>query len=208
MAAISDNFTRADNVDLSVGAPFSWTDLAGDFQIVANQVKSTSATNINNRSRAESDLASSNMRASVAVIALAGNVNRHVEALARYSSAADTAYGVRMSGPSGGASAIRLFKLVAGVYTLLGTGTSVTFLEGDFIKIEVDGAAPNIELRSYHNGVLQETITGESSIDTGLRAGIGNNGNNASVSILDAFSAADLAAAARQSSLLLTGVGI
>ena len=55
--SISDDFDRADNDDVSASAPFTWTEVAGDFDILSNEVTAPVAQNIQCALRAETNLA-------------------------------------------------------------------------------------------------------------------------------------------------------
>lgn len=192
---ITDNFDRTDNADMSVGAPFSWTDVVGDQQIVSNTVQRTAGAQVC-RARAESDLSGSDHYAQVVATAIAGGT-RYAQVAARYASAADTAYWNRFVA---GTTTLRVFKVVEGVETALGTGTTQTFSNPDSIQMRCNGST----LDSYLNGSSVESFT-DTAITTGTRCGIGMN-SNANVTI-DDFEAADLAVAVARVGIIGGGVG-
>lgn len=179
---ITDNFNRADNADLSVSAPFSWTDVTGSLQLAGNKIFHSST---NSRSRAESDLSSSDHYGQVDVVTAASST-RGTLAIARFASGAHTCYQSRILGDG----TLQIGKVVAGVLTLLGVGTTQSLSLPDTIKMQCSGST----LDAYFNGASVESIT-DSSISGNTRCGIGLFGNTTAPNTsCDNFEAADLAA--------------
>jgi hypothetical protein len=190
---ITDNFNRADNADMSVGAPFSWTDVIGNQTIVSNTVRWDGVTAVA-RARAESDLSSVDHYGQLAATAVSGG-NRYAQVAARFATAADTAYWTRFVQST---SVFRIFKIVTGTQTALGAGTTQTYSAPDTIQMRCNGST----LDAYLNGASVESIS-DGSITTGTRCGIGLN--SAGTITLDDFEAADLAAGGNRRRRIICG---
>jgi hypothetical protein len=191
---ITDDFNRADNTDMSVGASFNWTDVIGNQVIVSNTVRWDGVTAVA-RARAESDLSSVDHYGQVAATAISGG-NRYAQVAARFDSAADTAYWARFVQST---SVFRIFKIVTGTQTALGAGTTQTYSAPDTIQMRCNGST----LDAYLNGASVESIS-DGSITTGTRCGIGLN--SAGAVTLDDFEAADLGGGSSPSSSPSTSV--
>ncbi len=182
--AITDNFNRSDADALgSSSEGWSWTEVFGDNDIVSNQATNPSATT-NSRSRAESDLSSSDMYAQVALSSHA-TANSRSGPVARYSDSADTCYLFRVRNSA--SATYTLFKVVTGVETSLASGNA-TAVTGGTAKLTVNGSA----LEGFLDSVSKISVT-DSAIASGTRAGI--HFSTTVQSSLDDFEAADLAVA-------------
>lgn len=183
-AVITDSFTRANNADMSVGAPFNWTDVAGDNAINSNRAQNNISTNAC-FSRAESDLATSNHYAQ-ANWSWQSNAATIGGLCVRYASAADTCYFVQRSGQ---ANSLRIYKRVAGVSTALQSAQTCTALAlgvEDLTRLEVTGSS----LSATCTGGLSNVT--DTSITTGTRAGIWGSGAGTLRSRFTNFEAGDL----------------
>ena len=175
---ITESFNKADSDIL--GPDLSWTELKGDFDVVSNQAKSTLAGS--SAARADSPLASANHYAQETWQAEdVGNMVR------KDSTTTFTCYGtdVYTSGYD------EIWKEIAGVYTSLVTGATLTMTPGDIIKLEANGST----IRLLRNSTQVESVT-DTSITGNTYTGI--IGYDAA-GILDNFQAGDLTVAFRSS---------
>lgn len=207
---VSDNFNRADNADMSVGASFNWTDVFGDFQITSNQagLNTTGAARLN-ACRAEFDVSSADHVCSATITDLdapGAGAQYHGGCCARFASAAETYYYATLYQAPPGSDFGAMGKMVAGVNTALGTDSAITWAATDTVACQASGSSIS---RAY-NGTTQTTAT-DTGITTGTRGGL--SGYNSGVSLsskADDWSVADLAAAAatiRRARLMTMGVG-
>jgi hypothetical protein len=184
MATVSDDFNRADNTDINSGAPVTYATIVGTLRIISNAL---CRNTLGPRCRVESDLASANHFCEAVISTMGVTGDNAAEVYVRYDSAADTAYGLRWLGATGN---YRLRKIVAGVITDLGVGTTQAVSVPATIRLEVTGTT----LTAYFNGASVESIS-DSAISGGVRVGLGiGNAADGSVAI-DSFNGGDLAAA-------------
>jgi hypothetical protein len=184
MATVSDDFNRADNTDINVGAPVTYATIVGTLRIISNAL---CRNTLGPRCRAESDLASADHFCEAVVSVLVTSGANAAEVYVRYDSAADTAYGLVWLGATGG---LRVRKIVAGVATDLGTGTTQTVSLPATIRLEVSGTTLTVKF----NGATVESFT-DASIAGGVRVGLGLGNAADGSSAIDSFNGGDLAAA-------------
>ena len=176
---ITDNFNRADADALgSSSEGWSWTETAGDIDIVSNEalIQATEAS-----ARAESDLSSDDHYAQVVITEHANDPGVNC----RFNPAAsNTYYHWRLEGDPG--NNLQLFQRVTGTFTQEGSDVVDSSSAPYTLKVSADGST----IKGYIGGVekISETnvnITGY--LRTGIRGnGIGDTYND--------FEAADLAA--------------
>lgn len=178
----TESFNKADSDTL--GPDLTWTEVSNDWDVVSNaaQQQTASAFVI---ARAEHDVSSADQYAECTVTALGSSGNSQGGPVARFSASATTFYGAIEFN----LSTYYLYKVVAGAYTTLATGsasTSVPFV----LRCKCDGST----ISHWLAGVQKASVT-DTAISTGTRGGIWvYNANVVKVSI-DDWSIADLAAA-------------
>ena len=193
---ISDNFNRADNADMSVGAPFSWTDVDGDWQILTNQAELVTAGGTARSARAESDLSTSDHSAYVDVTDLGTPTTDAAMvggASCRFAGAEETLYTGHLYQFPAGSDSARTQKIEAGTGTTIGVETNITWATTDNVKIEANGST----ITRYYNGASQDVVT-DTSITGNTRTGL-NGFRNATEDgkiRLDNFEATDLVVSA------------
>lgn len=177
-----DTFVRANSANISTGAPFAYTALAGTgTEILSNMCHCSDTANVVQHVRAEQVLSSTDHHAQVTLGLWTPSGNVHVDAgvFARYDVTADTGYVAHVQ--QSGTSTWQLFlsKVVAGVRTALVPNTTVGQpVAGDTLKITVTGTS----LGLYYNGVLKISLT-DSSITTGVRSGFYLNRATSAVNV-------------------------
>lgn len=156
---VSDDFNRADSS--SLGA--SWTEVAGDSQIVSNRLRAVS-TGTACSNRYDTDLSNDNGIAEADNIINTNAASGNGGPMARFQSGADTGYYANR----GGNSALGVFKRVTGTNTSLGT-TTYTFGTATYhIRLQVIGSTVRAD-RDYD---LTTTTVTDTAITTGTRTGI------------------------------------
>lgn len=193
MATITESFNKADSSTL--GPDLTWTELTGDTQIVGNRARCVS-TYSGSANRADSDLASANHYAQIAVYIDGSDDGRGAGPIVRKDSSATlTCYLLWVDVASAGNFRYTFYKVVGGSFTAIGSSTSVTVASGDVFRLSADGTT----LSAYKNGTLLGTQT-DSSISTGTRCGfrLYSGGGTPTVTAveIDNFEAGDLTAAA------------
>jgi hypothetical protein len=213
--SVADSFNRSNNADLNASdtgktlngsaATWQWTDVQGtEGAIDSNQMRATNSFT-GYAARAETDLSSADMR-TVSRRVGQDDASRLGVVYARYSAAANTAYAFYQRAST--SSTHRLFKVVAGVETQIGStvnaGATLTLpytfgvvSSGSSITAEKDGSA-------IVGPVTDTAITGHVRSGLGVRA-IGGSGLYVA---LDDFLAEDLVASVGRMthSLCLMGV--
>lgn len=187
--SIADSFNRADNTNISTGAPFSWTETNGDCAIVSNAIQNViSGGGVGNECRAESDLASADHYAQLEGVFGTSVATNAFFAYCRFSSSARTAY--RFGYPRNAGSSMSLTKLVAGASTVLASATTALTISatstGQIVHLEVSGSSLSGSMSTDTLAVTDTAIT------TGTRTGLNLNANGAARTNADSFSAADL----------------
>jgi len=191
---ISDNFDGADSAIL--GKQLTWIE-GGD---------GTFWDNFNNRARRLTEIFDEDSNASYANSALSGSdqatsaeifdlvAGDDVGPICRRNNTAVTFYSAFLSELP--PNEIQIHKIITGIQTALGSPITVSFANGDSIKLEVIGS----DLKSFLNGVLKNSIT-DTSITGNLFCGI----YAASLNLvsLDNFSAQDIGVDSGGSSTLL-----
>lgn len=209
MAQYTESFNKADSSTL--GPDLTWTEVAGDTQIVSNSVRPVATATIG-RNRAEHDCATDDNFAQISSTNLAQNAGNVCFAYCRYDSASDTSYGFRRIGNASLASyAGQLAKIVAGTQTLLGSAATVARAAigtPETIYVSASGST----ITGKIDGVQQQQVT-DTSITTGKRAGFGVRSSATGVADCQAdnFASGDLlitgtAAIAGSGAIAATGV--
>lgn len=177
MATIADDFNRADADGLGtatvggVSQGWSWTEVAGDIDIVSNEARGGS-NGVNHTARAESDLGSADHYAEVDVVAFSDGTGPCV----RFSGSVQTCYVAIYDGN------VRIFKIQTGSFTQV--GATYSSLAAGTYRLSVSGTTLDLLL----NGVSQGTRT-DSDIASNTRTGIRSAHTN---DRLDNFAAGDL----------------
>lgn len=161
-ASTGDTFNRANNADLSVGAPFPWTDVLGDFQILNARASAAAPA----RSRGESALASVDHYVQ-ALVTLATATATRGGIMGRFAAAADTAYSATRQRDVGGATF--LSKTVAATTTTLATGTAT--VGGPTVEVAHRLDCNGSSITALFGGVDSLNVT-DTAITTGVRGGI------------------------------------
>lgn len=191
--SISENWNCADSANIN--CQLTWTEATDSYDIVTNRCQKTAGGF--NYARADTDLASDDHYAQVALInAVSGPGMGSV--VRKDGTATDTWYHA-VARTNATPDSWDTTKVVAAVFTGIGTGTSVNVVSGDTIKVSVDGST----IKRFRNGTEQDSVT-DTAITGNLRTGITMSTNTMSV---DTFEAADLAAAAAVG-LMVNVVGI
>lgn len=148
MASASDNFNRADNLDLGA----NWDSILSSAQIVGNEVRVTTAGSA--ASEVYNAFSPTNDQECRVTIVTNTGTNAFIGATVR---SADTPTNTHYHGISeaNAAETSRIRKIVAGVVTQLATENATTWVAGDVVTIGVVGTA----LTLYRNGTSVLTAT-------------------------------------------------
>lgn len=180
---LTDDFNRSDNTNVSSGAPFGWTEIAGAWEILSNQLKGNDSGFARGVIRADSDLSSADHYAQCDWISDDGGTSRRRGPIARKDSAATkTFYCTCKDGGTSGS--LILSKSIAGTLTDLDTD-SISFTTPDTFRVTCNGSS----IEHFLNGVSRGSVT-DTDISGNLRTGI--TGQFESSHIFDNFEAADL----------------
>jgi hypothetical protein len=192
---ISDDFTRADGD--AIGNLLTWSELSGDFDTVSNRIRTgAGGGGVSSLAQATSDLSSTDHYSQVAVYPSALDSGPAARA-----QAGPTAY---IAVANSGLGNFRLYKLVAGAFTQLGsTVGSITWANADTVKTEANGSS----ISAFRNSSSLIGPVSDSAISSGVRCGVWSFSDN--VGDLDDFEAADLIAppATTPKRLMLLGCG-
>lgn len=167
--ALSDPFTRSDSTDISTGAPFSWTELSGNFEISTNRLRvvTGASASTGHHARAESDLASTDMYAQVE--AVVANTSDRIGPQVRHNATAADQSGYTFYGRTNATSTYQLsrFNATGGVTTITSVNASGIGVPS-VLRLEANGSS----FTGYDDGV--SVITGTDTVLTGtrLRTGI------------------------------------
>lgn len=185
--SLLETFNTADSATL--GPVYSWTDLTGDNGVVSNAVEViTNDAAFTTLSRADSDLSGIDHYTEL-VMLNAGSITgtKTFGAVCRKDSSATlTMYFAEYRRDT---TAGRMFKLIASVFTGLGTDTIAAANDNDIIRCHCNGST----ISRYLNGVQQTSAT-DTAITTGLRGGISLFSTTGTSPRGDTWQAADLAA--------------
>lgn len=192
MATITESFNKADSTTL--GPDLTWTEIQGDLQVVSNRVRCVS-TGTGSAARADSDLASADHYAQVAIRVNTTTGHGGGPFVRKDSSATVTFYMLWID-YNISVHRYTFYKYVSGTLTAIGATTNLgSYALGDVFKLSVSGTT----LSGYQNGSLLATRT-DSSISSGTRCGVrlyaGGGTPNVADAEADDFEAGDLAAAA------------
>lgn len=126
---IVDSFQRADNTNISTGAPFAWTEVLGDCQISGNGIRNVSFSATHILDRAEVNMASPNHYCAGTPLAITTTTGQSGVAV-RMASASPECYVLRqtMNISAGGISIVRFSAAAA--LTLLNNMTPTVALTG------------------------------------------------------------------------------
>lgn len=202
---ITDSFNRADQTNLGTSSEgWSWSVslvAGGQADIASNQAAQNVLTVATQCVvRAESDLSSSDNYSQTSVINR-GGTGDNVGALCRKDSTSTLSYYLNLV--VNDSSNIVLGKYVSGSFTQLGSTTAVTVSLPQPIKVNANGSL----VKGFWDSVEKISIT-DTAVATGVRCGMRYGGVvGATGGILDAFEAADLAAATIRRRLPLLGAG-
>lgn len=190
---IADDFTRADADAMgSSSEGWSWTETAGDIDIVTNAAEVITLGGAA-LARAESSLASDDHYSQVAITAWQGGTGASVSrpgVAVRYHTSDVTYYLARYET---GFDRFELFRFVTGASTSIGTQAATQPTPPWTLRLEVDGSA----LEVFQDGVSKQTATDTNitgNVRTGLREFQG--GSVTTETVFDDFEAGDLAAVA------------
>lgn len=166
---VTDDFNRS-NENLNASANWAMVIGSGNTLVVFSNQLRANDTNNNSRARHGTDLAGNDSFAEMDAVtfnAPSSSTNR-IEVWFRYTSAADTAYGVNLLRTSADAQNISFRKVVTGSVTVLDTDRSVTFTIPDTFRGEASGTS----MTSLFNGSGEHSFS-DSAIAAGLRTGTG-----------------------------------
>lgn len=170
MAAITDTFIRANNTNISTGAPNPLTEVVGDAEILSNYLHPVTQ-GVEIRVRIQADLGSVDHQWSVTIKALTfdgpGDISAGV--CARYDPSTDTCYLLVLDGTTNGALTGYLFAISAGSYVQIAvSANNLSLAINDVLKLECNGTA----IKGYKNGVLIPGLSvTDATITTGVRGG-------------------------------------
>lgn len=197
----TESFNTADSDTL--GPDLSWTETAGDIDVVSNAAAPGSTAGHHN-ARADSNLTSSDMYAQVTATMTGETGTPDIGVFARYSSSADTGYLYLITTYQSVDHDCKLYKVVAGAYTeLVDDNDAHAAPNGTTMRLDVDSDL----LTGTFGGASHVTVT-DMAITTGVRGGIrffSNATNSATAHKIDDFITADLATAGM--SVRLAGYG-
>jgi hypothetical protein len=168
--ALSDPFTRADSTNISTGAPFTWTELAGDLEISSNQLRVVTGASANtvHVARADSDLGGADHYAAVDAVTMPNTSDRIGPRVRANSTAADQS-GYVMYGRRNATSTYVLVRLNnAGSLTAITTISTTAMTVTSVLRLEVSGSS----FTGYDDGVSVITGTDSTLVGTRLRSGV------------------------------------
>ena len=182
---LSESFNQADSTTL--GPVLTWTEVAGDWDTLTNEVRLVSVGGASKSARAEAYLASSDAYAQLLVTSHDGGI---LGTSFCFAAAAETFYGVFVEGSLG---RINTEKMIAGVMTEIG-GTGITIALPEIYKGQKDGST----IKGFQAGTERSTFT-DTSITGNLRGGLFGRVPGGGGSVRgDNFEEGDLAADAGQ----------
>lgn len=180
-ATISESFDKANSDTL--GPDLTWTEVAGDFDIVGNKAQLQSGVSLRCAARAETQLDTVDHYAQVDCDPSASSV-ADIGVAVRFAAAANTYY---MLGRQPTGDAKRIVKMVAGTGTLI---ASAAYTDDDG-NHTVYGSVNGSSLRLLIDGANELTAT-DTEITTGRRCGITGVRLTVNTTDFDNFTAADL----------------
>ena len=162
---ILDNFNRADSPTLGTSSEgWSWTEVEGDLEINTNRAGTPAITAASQSARAENDLNSAD-HTSQGLCDVELNTANFISVLTRFAAAATTYYAGQHR--ANATATYRLIKVVAGVFTSLGSQDA-----GVPANPVTDIMSSNGSTQEFtSDGVVRITLT-DSSITGNLRSGI------------------------------------
>lgn len=172
-----DTFDRADNTDVSVNSPFTWTERSGDWAVASNQLRLTTSSG--------GLTGGFNGISTVLPVSYASRENFVMECTAASTTTSCDGWGLmwRYSATNSyyrfwssvGFSAVYVDKIVAGVTTNMITLTNWLVEPGDVVRVETDDSYHRI----YINGVLihwfSDTALGTNTACGALNATVTTN---------------------------------
>lgn len=189
---LTESFNKADAITL--GPDQTWTEFAGEdqWEVFSNQARLPTTAGSDNSARVDADLASADHYCQASITTLVGTTSdRYVGLITRKDATATLTYylALRIS-TAGQTNNWSLYKRVAAGFTSLSTLT------------ETEPAVP-YTLKGESNGSIQRLLVGgveklnvtDTAITGNLRCGIHGFRNAGGIISLDAWEAADLAAA-------------
>ena len=182
---ITESFNKADSDIL--GPDLTWTELAGDIDVVSNQARSATLGGFV-RARAETDLSSDDHYAQAVVGASEETALARPGVITRKDSSTTlTQYEFRAYFDN---DTVLIVRLVGGTATTIGGAWAYTLTAGTTytIKGSVDGST----LKLYMNGVQQGTDITDTQITGNLRCGLVGFKNTSGYVSWDNFEAGDL----------------
>jgi hypothetical protein len=185
---ITESFNTANSDTL--GPDLSWTELSGDADVVSNQCQVPSAAS-GALARADTDLSGTDHYAQFSLVARGNAGTVGTGPICRKDSTGTlTYYHCRLLDSSAN---VQLYKIVANVFTQLGSNTGVSVGLPDTIKVQANGST----IECYYEGssIISQTDT---AITTGTRTGFRSSYLCGGPPTLDDFEAGDLAAASGQ----------
>lgn len=180
---INESFNTADSSTL--GPDLSWTELAGNINIVSNQART--ATTGESSARANSDLSSADHYAQAVIDVSAETNSPDVGVITRKDSSATLTYYLHTADfPSNGT---RSYKCVNGTYTAIGTENSTTLTAGTPATIKGISNGSTIEV--FINGTSRLSHT-DTAITANVRCGIRGYKTVSGYVSWDSFEAGDI----------------
>lgn len=181
---ITESFNTADSDTL--GPDLSWTELAGDIDIVSNQARSTTIGS-QVLARANSDLSSADHYSQAVIGASSEAAAATTSTIARKDSTATLTFYLFHN--DWGGNVCLLFKSVAGVYTQIGSSVATTLIAGTTYTSR--GTCNGSSMSHSIDGSNRYTYT-DSAISSGTRCGIRGDKTTSGYVYWDSFEAADL----------------
>ena len=181
---ITESFNTGDSDTL--GPDLSWTELAGDIDIVSNKAQSTTLAG-QAIARADSDLATDDHYAQAIVDASEETATAAPQVLCRKDSTTAITFYLFLINYHD--DTIQIYEVTTGSFTLLGSAISFTLTAGTPVTLRgtVDGSNLEVDIDGVSKGTRTDTvITGK------LRCGIRAFKNTTGFVTWDDFEAADL----------------
>ncbi len=186
MTTITESFNTANGDTL--GPDLTWVEDQGDVDIVSNRARGITAGAA--VARAAHSLAGNDQYAEIVAYATANSSSGLGPMVRKAASSTLTFYLLWLS--YGGSSfEATIYKVISGAFTALGSTVTVTFADGDTLRVEANGTT----IRGLINGAEVISRT-DSGIASGAQTGIRFYNVPAVECDADSFAAGDLAAAA------------
>lgn len=180
----TESWNTADSTTL--GPDLTWNEIDATFSVVSNSL-SYDGNSLHRYARAEHDLSGEDHYVQgVMVEGGSGGAVREAGVLGRVSTSVKSYYAAYVAT----SSHVKLYKLVSGTATQLGSTTAITFGTSKILKLTCNGSTISVD----YDGATMISVT-DTAVTGNLRAGVGNFNSSAGTTVrprLDDFKTADL----------------